>query len=176
MDRQGAQIAVAAFADAEQAGSPSTRSLLGYEAQPRRKLATILEAGSVPHGRNQCRRRHRANAFDLPKPLALLAVAEDFPYPPLIGCYSPIELGHFRLQFPHERPNQVAAAVIAAADNLSEAASQLWDVTGNDSPMLGGKTTDLIDESDPIGNQTPANAMNGLHRQLIGRFLRNKTH
>ena len=45
---------------------------------------------------------------------------------------------------------------------------QLRDVTGNDDPMLGQKTANLIDEPDPVGDQTPANAMDSLHRQLIG--------
>lgn len=50
----------------------------------------------------------------------------------------------------------------------SFAALQLRDVTGNDNPMLGQKTANLVDESDPVGDQAAANAMDGLHRQLIG--------
>jgi hypothetical protein len=34
--------------------------------------------------------------------------------------------------------------------------------------MLGQKTANLVDEPDPIGDQMPANAMDGLDRWLIG--------
>ena len=87
-----------------------------------------------------------------------------------------IKFGHFCLQFPHERTDHVAEAVIAVPDNDCEAASQLRDVTRNDNPMLGKKTANLIDEPDPVGDQTPTNSMNGLDRQLIGRFRRHEAH
>lgn len=51
--------------------------------------------------------------------------------------------------------------------NDSEAAPQLRDVTGNDNPMLGQKTANLVDEPDPVGDQAPANAVDSLYRQLI---------
>ena len=80
MDHQCAQIAIATFADTEQAGSPSTGSLFRHQAEPSRELTAVLEAGSIAHSSNQGGCRHRADAFDLSKPLALLAGAEDFPY------------------------------------------------------------------------------------------------
>lgn len=45
MDHQCAQVAVAAFADTEQAGSPSAGSLFRHEAEPGRELTTVFEAG-----------------------------------------------------------------------------------------------------------------------------------
>jgi len=67
-------------------------------------------------------------------------------------------------------------AVIAIPDDDGKAASQLRDVARNDNPMLGKEATNLIDESDPVGDQTPPNSMNGLDRQLINRLRRHKTH
>lgn len=72
MDHQRAQIPIATFADAEQACSPSTESLLRHQAKPGREVSAVLEASSIAHGSDQGCRRHRADAFDLPKPLALL--------------------------------------------------------------------------------------------------------
>ena len=48
MDHQCAQIAIATFADTEQAGSPSTGSLFRHQAEPSRELTAVLEAGSMP--------------------------------------------------------------------------------------------------------------------------------
>ncbi|ESY44741.1 hypothetical protein X744_31860 [Mesorhizobium sp. LNJC372A00] len=69
MDHQCAQIAIAALADAEQAGSPSTGSLFRHETEPCRKLAAVLEASSITYGSDQRCRGHRADTFDLSKPL-----------------------------------------------------------------------------------------------------------
>jgi hypothetical protein len=82
MDHQCAQIAITAFADTEQAGSLSTGSLFRHQAEPGRELAAVLEASSIAHGSDQGGCRHRTDAFDLSKPLAMLAGAEDLPYPP----------------------------------------------------------------------------------------------
>lgn len=86
MDQQRTYVAVAAFADAEQPGSAAARSLLRHEAQPSRELAAILEAGPVTDSGDQCRRRYRANAFDLAEALARLAIAEDLPDSTIVGC------------------------------------------------------------------------------------------
>jgi hypothetical protein len=170
MDHQCAQIAIAAFADTEQAGPPSTGSLFRHQAEPGRELPAVLEAGSIAHGCDQGGCRHRTDAFDLSKPLALLAGPEDFPYPPVIGCNAIINFGHFCLQLSHERTDHAAEAVLVVPDDDGKASSQLRDVTRNDNPMLGKEATNLIDESDPVGDQTPPNSMNGLDRQLISRL------
>ena len=164
MDHQCTQISIAAFADAEQAGSPSTGALLWHQAKPGRELTAVLEAASIAYGGDQGCCRHRADAFDLAKPLALLAGTEDFPYPPVVGCNAGIKLGQLRLQFPHKRSDHLAEAVVDIPRDEGKAAPQLRDVKGNDNPMLGQKTANLVDEPDPIGDQTPANAMDGLHR------------
>src|SRR6266850_8303352 len=132
MDHQCAQVAIAAFADTEQAGSPSTGSLFRHQAEPGRELTAVLEAGSIAHGSDQGGCRYGADGFDLSKPLALLAGAEDLPYPPVIGCNAIIEFGHFRPQLPHERTDHVAEAVIVVPDDDGKAASELRDVTSND--------------------------------------------
>jgi hypothetical protein len=168
MNHQCTQISIAAFADAEQAGSPSAGSLLRHQAKPSRELTAVREAASIAHGGDQGCCRHGADAFDLAKPLALLVGAEDFPYPPVIGCNAGIKLCQLRLQFPHERSDHLADTVVDVSHDDSKAAPELRDVTCNDNPMLGQKTTNLVDEPDPVGDQTPANAMDGLHRKLIG--------
>ena len=139
-------------------------------------MAAVLETCSIAHGSDQGGCRHRADAFNLSKPLALLAAPEDFPYPPVIGCNAIINFGHFCLQLSHERTNHAAEAVIAVPNNDGKAASQLRDVARNDNPMLGKEAPNLIDESDPVGDQTATNSMNGLDRQLISRLRWHKTH
>jgi hypothetical protein len=44
VDQQGAQVAIATFADPKQTIAAPTRSLLGYKPEPRGELATILKA------------------------------------------------------------------------------------------------------------------------------------
>lgn len=144
MDHQCAQIAIAAFADAEQAGSPSAGSLFRNQAEPGRELTPILEAGPIADGSDQGGCRHGADAFDLSKPLTLLAGAEDFSYPPIIGRNALVELGQFSPQLPHQRSYHVAEAVIVVPDDDGKAASQLRDVTGNDNPMLGKEAMNLL--------------------------------
>ena len=122
MNHQRAEIAVAPFADADQAGTPSTGSLFRHQAEPGCELPAILEAGSIAYGSNQCSRGHRADAFDLRKPLALLAGTEDFPYPTIIDCNAIVEVSHFFLQFPHEGSNHFAETVIVVSHNDCEAA------------------------------------------------------
>ncbi|MBB6414357.1 hypothetical protein HNQ71_007067 [Mesorhizobium sangaii] len=124
MNHQRAQIAIAAFADAEQAGSPSTGSLLRHQTKPGGELAAVLEAGPIAHGSDQGCRRHRANAFDLPKPLALLTGAEDFPYPPVIGRNPMVEFDQFDLQLSHQRPDHFAESVSVILDDHRKAAPQ----------------------------------------------------
>jgi hypothetical protein len=143
MDHQCAQIAIAAFADTEEAGPPSTGSLFRHQAEPGRELPAVLEAGSIAHGSDQGGCRHRADAFDLSKPLALLAGPEDFPYPPVIGCNATIDFGHFCLQLSHERADHAAEAVIAIPDDDGKAASQLRDVARNDCAFRGIVSTDF---------------------------------
>ena len=171
MNHQCTQIPITALADSEQAGAPATGSLLRHEAKPGRELTAVLEAGSVAHGGDQGCCRYRADAFDLPKPLALLIGAEDFPYSPVIACNALIELGQFRLQLPHKRADHLAEAVIVVPYDEGEATPQLRDITGNDNPMLGQKTANLVDEPDPVGDQTPANAVDGLYRQCSDPFI-----
>lgn len=130
------QIAIAAFTDTEQAGSPSTGPLFRHQAEPGRELTAVLEAGSIAHRGNQGGCRHGADAFDLPKPLTLLAGAEDFSYPPVVGCNAIIKFGQLRLQLPHERANHVVEAVIVVPDDGSKTAPQLRDVARNDNPMF----------------------------------------
>ena len=167
MDHQRTYIAVAAFADAEQAGSASARSLLRHKAQPSRELAAILEAGPVTDSGDQCRRRYWANAFDLAEALARLAIAEDLPYSTIVGCNSPIQFDQFLLQLPHERPDQLAEAASAACDDLGEATSKLGDVPRDDDAMFGKKTAHLVHQLDPVRYQATANPMNSLHGQLF---------
>jgi hypothetical protein len=168
VNHQRPQVSIAPFADAEQAGPPSTGSLLGYQTKPSRELSAVLETASIAHGGDQGCCCHRSDAFDFAEPLALLTRTEDFPYPPVIGCNAGIKLGQLLLQFPHERSEHLAEAVIDVSYDDREATPQLRDVTGNDNPMLGQKTANLIDEPDSIGDQAPANAVDGLYRQLIG--------
>ncbi|ESW64084.1 hypothetical protein X773_33095 [Mesorhizobium sp. LSJC285A00] len=52
-----------------------------------------------------------------------------------------------------------SAPRIVVANDDGKVASQLRDVTSNDNPMLGKEATKLIDESDPVGDQTLTNAM-----------------
>lgn len=77
----------------------------------------VLEASSIAHGSDQ-----GVDAFDISKPLALLAGAEDLSYPPVIGCNAIIEFGHFRPQLPNERTDHVAEAVIVVSDDDAKAA------------------------------------------------------
>jgi hypothetical protein len=138
--------------------------LFRHQAEPSCELTAVLEAGSIAHGSNQSGCRHRADAFDLSKPLALFAGPEDFTYPPVIGCNAIVNFGHFRLQLFHELADHAAEAVIAIPDDYGKAASQLRDVARNDNPMLGKEATNLIDEADTVGDQTPTNSMNCLNR------------
>src|SRR6266850_1112182 len=97
-------------------------------------------------------------------------------FPSRWHCSLVRKISHFRPQLPHERTDHVAEAVIVVPDDDGKAASELRDVTSNDNPMLGKEATNLIDESDPVGDQTPTNAMNGLDCQLISRLRRHKAH
>ena len=106
VDHQRAQVTITALTDANQAGSSSAGSLFGYQAKPGRELATILEAGSVTNGCDQCRCRNRTDSFDLSEALAGLAVAEHLAYPAIVGCNSPIQFSQFLPQLHHERTDQ----------------------------------------------------------------------
>ena len=103
MDHQGAQIAIAAFADAKQLSSTPTRPLLGDKPQPRGELAAILEARSISYRGNQRRCCHGSNTFDFPEALADLAVAIELTDLPIIKCDLTIQLDQFHLYFPNER-------------------------------------------------------------------------
>ncbi len=46
----------------------------------------------------------------------------------------------------------------------------------NNDAVLAEQTADLVHKSHPIGDQTTANPMNSLDRQLFGGFDRNKPH
>ena len=139
MDQQGAQIAVAAFADARQSGASSTRPLLRHQPQPCGKLPAILEAFRITDGDYQRCCRYRTNAFDFSKALTHIAIAKEIPNPPIIGCNSPIKLGQLHLQLAYERADQVAKTVIAAPDNVSKAPPQPRDVAGDDNSMFRKK-------------------------------------
>ena len=134
-----------------------------YEAKPSRKLATVLEAGSITDSCYQCRRRYWANAFDLAEALARLAIAEDLPYSTIVGCNSPIQFDQFLLQLPHERPDQLAEPASAACDGLGEATSKLGDIPRDDDAVFGKKTAHLIHQLDPVRYQATANPMNSLY-------------
>jgi hypothetical protein len=71
MNHQCAQIPIAAFADAEQADSSTTGSLLRHQAKTGQELTAVLEEGSIAHSGDQGCCRHRADTFDLPKPPAV---------------------------------------------------------------------------------------------------------
>jgi hypothetical protein len=88
-------------------------------------------------------------------PLALLIGAEDFPYSPVIACNASIELGQFRLQFPHKRADHLAEAVIVVPYDEGEATPKLRDVAGNDNPMLGQKATRSRSLPDEPGRHEP---------------------
>src|SRR5262252_9549651 len=82
MDQQGAQVAIATFADAEQAITAATGPLLGYQPEPGGELATILEAFPITDRGHQRRRAQRANALDLAETLTKLTAAVEFADPP----------------------------------------------------------------------------------------------
>jgi hypothetical protein len=65
MDRQGAQVAIATFTDAEQAITAATGPLLGYQPGLGGELAAIFEALPITDRGHQRRRAQRANALDL---------------------------------------------------------------------------------------------------------------
>lgn len=64
-----------------------------------------------------------AVSFDLAEALAGLAIAEDFAYPAIVGCNSPIQFSQFLPQLPHQGTDQFAEIVIAACDEFGKAAS-----------------------------------------------------
>ena len=108
MDHQGAQIAVPSFADAEEALSTATRSLLGHKPEPRRELPAILEAPSITDSSHQRRCAQWADAFDLTETLAQLATTIKLANSPILGCNPAVELGQLHLQLAHESSNQIA--------------------------------------------------------------------
>jgi hypothetical protein len=54
--------------------------------------------------------------------------------------------------------------------------AQLGDVTSDYNSMLGKKPADLIDKSGSASDQAAADPVDGLQRQLLGRFHRNEAH
>jgi hypothetical protein len=59
---------------------------------------------------------------------------------------------------------------------FAKARRRFADLLCNDNALLPEKTADFIDESDAIRDQTAANPMNRLHRQLFGGLDRHKAH
>lgn len=108
MDQQGPQVAITTFADAEETVSTATRSLLGHEAEPGGKLATVLEAASITDRSHQRRRAQWADAFDFAETLAYLATAVAFADPPIPGRDPAIELDQLNLQLANQTSDQVA--------------------------------------------------------------------
>src|SRR6478609_6495946 len=117
MNHQRAEIAVTPFANADEAGTSSTGSLFRHQAEPGCELPTVLEAGSIACGSDQCGRSHRADALDLRKSSALLAGTEDLPYPAIIDCNAIVEVSYFLLQIPHKGSDHFAEAVIVVPQN-----------------------------------------------------------
>ena len=124
--------------------------MFGYQAKPSRELATVLEAGSITDSCNQCCSRNRTDSFDLAEAPAGLAVAEDFAYPAIVGCNSPIQFNQFLPQLAGERTDELTEVVIAACDDLGEAPSSLGDVPRDDDSMIGKETAHLVHQLNPI--------------------------
>ena len=137
VDHQGAYIAIAVFADAEQSVSPATGALFRHKPQPRRELTAIPEAAPIPDGGNQGGRGHRPDAFNFPKPLAQLADAIQLPDPPIIGCDPAIEFDQFGLGLHHQHTNQRVEVTRGVSRDLGKSSSQPPDVAGDDNAMPG---------------------------------------
>jgi hypothetical protein len=88
IDEQGAQVAISTFADTDQSGAPTTRSLLRYKPEPGSKLSTILKAFCVTYRCNESRCRHRSDTLNLADMLAILAVAIELSDPAVVIRYT----------------------------------------------------------------------------------------
>jgi hypothetical protein len=77
MNKQHAEIAVAAFADAQQDGFAPTGTLARDQTQPSTELATAFELVRVTHCRNQGGSTERADPLDLSQTLAALVLTEN---------------------------------------------------------------------------------------------------
>ena len=76
MDEQRTEITIPALGHPEQRCFPARGMLTGYEAEPRGKLAPILERRRIAHSRYECRRGQGANAGQLGQPLTRLISLE----------------------------------------------------------------------------------------------------
>ena len=105
MNQQGAQVPVPSFANAEEALSTATRSLLGHKPEPRRKLTAIFEASSITDSSHQRRCAQWADAFNLTEPLAQLATTIKLADSSIPGCNPAVELGQLHLKLVNESSN-----------------------------------------------------------------------
>ena len=70
----------------------------------------------------------------------------------------------------------IESAVLIVVDDPRQSSPQIADVLCNDDAMLTEKTADLIDEPHAISDQSTANPMNRLHRQLFGGLDGHEAH
>jgi hypothetical protein len=110
MNQQGAQVAITAFADAEQSDAAAARSLFRHEPKPGGELATVLEALSITNRNHQRRRAQGADTFDVAKALTQLAAAVERADPPVVSRDPAVELGQLDPQLADECSDQIVEA------------------------------------------------------------------
>jgi len=110
VDQQGAQIAVAPLADAQQGGFATTGMLPGNEAQPGSELPCVVEALRIPKSGDQGACRDRADARNLLELATVIAGV-------VPGLDLPLHLGDLAIEF--------LQMVHQSLDQQPECASQL---------------------------------------------------
>jgi len=129
--------------------------LFGNQAQPGRKLATILKARLVSNCRDQGCGRDRTNPFDLPDALTHLVCSEKVPDPAIVGRDAFIQSGQFLVNVRRQFVDQIAKTAIPPLHDLRQRPAKSRDVTANDNAMFRQQAAYLIDKPGRIRSAGP---------------------
>src|SRR5262249_49059126 len=176
MHQELAEIAVAAFADAEQAFLPPGGMLARHQPQPGGKLPAVLERTRIADRGHQGRRREGANAGNRHEALTLgMRRGQGGEFLLIIGQLL-LQSRKLLHQFPKHLLAQRCELVLFGHELLHHGLTKLRHPFGHHDAILMHQSMHFIDQSRPFADAPLTHAMERLDILLVDVLDRHKAH
>ncbi len=176
MDQQGAQVGIAALADAQESRFATAGVLSRHDAHPGGHLSAIFEGLAIAQGGHQCRGGDRSDPRDGQELLTRGALLADRFDLMLIRLNLPVEIDQTIIAVGKHPARQRTETILGVLQDLRQAPAQLTQTLGHHETVFAQQPACLIGGSRALLDEVLADPMQHLNVLLFGTLQRHKAH